>query len=194
MKTCCNINKAVQDFYDALFVYALSKVGDKEQAEDIVQEVMYRFTKIYQNNTQVQHIRGWLYQTTRHVIADHFRSLSPSSELTEQMGAAPDESSEFELENELITQMIKLLPKDYGQPLLWSDIENIPQKEIADKLGLKLSATKMRVQRARKMLYEMFLECCEIVYDKNGAFVRCDIKKTCTPLLLVQKELCKENY
>lgn len=193
MNTCCNINEAIQDFYDALFAYALSKVREREQAEDIVQEVMYRFSKIYQNNTQVEHVRGWLYQTTRHVIADYFRSLSPSSELTEQMGVTPDEGGELELEDELITQMIKLLPEDYGQPLLWSDIDNVSQKEIADKLGLKLSAAKMRVQRARKMLHEMFLECCEIVYDKNGNFVRCDIKTTCTPLLEIENKLAENK-
>lgn len=189
MSTCCNINETIQDFYDALFAYALTKVEDKEQAEDIVQEVMYRFAKAYQNNTEIQHLRGWLYQTTRHVIADHFRSLSPSSEFTEQMEIVPDEPAEFELEDELIAQMIKLLPEEYSIPLLWSDIDNVPQKEIAGKLGLKLSATKMRIQRARKMLHEMFLECCEIVYDKNGNFVHCDIKNTCTPLLEIEKKL-----
>lgn len=194
MNPCCNIQKSVQDFYDSLFSFALSKVGNKEAAEDIVQEVMYRFSKAYQDNTNIQHIRGWLYQTTKYVIADYFRGTNiPFEELELYDDSDMENAIEADLQNECIRNLIKMLPKDYSVPLYLSDIKNIPQKDIADRLDLKLSAAKMRIQRARKMLHESFLDCCNIVLDRNGAFVRCDVKDSCTPLLLAEKEFCEQN-
>lgn len=76
--------------------------------------------------------------------------------------------------------MIKLLSEDYNISLLWSDIDNVPQNEIVGKLGLKFLG--------RKMLHEMFLECYEIVYDKNGSFVYCNFSNTCTHLFKIENK------
>ncbi|MCA1758619.1 MAG: hypothetical protein LC658_02525 [Bacteroidales bacterium] len=78
--------------------------------------------------------------------------------------------------------MIHLLPEKYSNPLLLSVIENIPQAEIAKQLNLSVSATKMRVQRARKMLYDKFIECCDIEYSKTGGLLHCEIKENCYPV------------
>jgi hypothetical protein len=40
----------------------------------------------------------------------------------------------------------------------------------------------MRIQRGRKKLYDLFIECCDIEYTKDGAFLDCTIKDKCTPL------------
>lgn len=196
MNPCCNIQKSVQDFYDSLFSFAISKVGNKEAAEDIVQEVMYRFSKAYQDNVNIQHIRGWLYQTSKYVIADYFRGIGtniPLEELETYNDPDMENPIEADWQNECIRNLIKMLPEDYATPLYLSDIENVPQKDIAERLGMKLSAAKMRIQRARKMLYKSFLDCCNIVLDRNGAFVRCDVKDSCTPLVLAEKEFCEQN-
>ncbi|MEE8378643.1 MAG: sigma factor-like helix-turn-helix DNA-binding protein [Candidatus Aminicenantaceae bacterium] len=44
------------------------------------------------------------------------------------------------------------LPKNYQQALLLSEIESLPQKEVARKLGLSLPGAKARIQRGRKLL------------------------------------------
>lgn len=190
IKECCNIKSIVKEFYNSLLAYTLTKVEDKEVAEDIVQEVMYRFSIAYNKNENIQHIRGWLYQTTRHLISDYYRKDSPKHEVWEEStGNDYEDSEELTVIDGLIEQMIKQLPEKYSTPLLLSDIENIPQKEIAKTLNLGESGAKMRVQRARKMLHEKVVECCDITYDKNGNFIHCDIKDTCEPLLKVEKEL-----
>ena len=85
--------------------------------------------------------------------------------------------------------MIQLLPKDYANPLMLSDIDKIPQKEIAKQLNLELSATKMRIQRARTKLRSLFVECCHLEYDKQGNFTGCSIKASCDPLQNITKDL-----
>lgn len=88
-----------------------------------------------------------------------------------------------------IIPMIKLLPKEYAIPLMLSDIDKIPQKEIAKQLNLELSATKMRIQRARKKLRDLFVECCHLEYDKQGNFIGCVIKHSCKPLQNISTKL-----
>ena len=85
--------------------------------------------------------------------------------------------------------MINLLPEHYARALYMSDIDGLPQTLVAVKLGLSLSATKMRIQRARKMLYKLFFKCCEIEYSKNGNVINCTIKESCEPLLEFEKIL-----
>ena len=75
----------------------------------------------------MQHIRGWLYQTTRHLISDYYRKISPKHEVwTESTGSEFEDNEELTIIDGLIEQMIKQLPEKYSIPLLLSDIENVP--------------------------------------------------------------------
>jgi RNA polymerase sigma-70 factor, ECF subfamily len=199
-----NIDNTVKQFYGYLKGYIIKKTGDPVLADDLTQEVMYRLAKADNENREIQNVKAWLFQTTRHVIADHFRDRSRSS-LIDSSGSfvkeiASDLSGFQNLTGldefvsisdiDFILPMLTLLPEKYGKPLIMSDIENIPQKEIARHLGLGLSATKMRIKRGREKLHGLFTECCEIEYDSRGDFAGCTIKDHCTPLLEIRKDLC----
>lgn len=93
-----------------------------------------------------------------------------------------DMADEFMEITNYIIPMIKLLPDIYAIPLMRSDIDHIPQKQIAKELDLNLSNTKMRIQRGRQKLRELFVECCELELDQNGNFISCSVKTSCTPL------------
>lgn len=182
---CCDLNLIVSDFYNHLKQYLMGKIHNNELTEDIVQEVMLKVITAHQKNLQVKNLKAWLYQIARNTLVDYYRKsanrIHENENLIDEMFLDLQEDS-FRPSDNLIP-MIELLPKKYGGPLLLSDIENIPQSEIAKQLGLSLSATKMRIQRARKMLYNLFIECCNIEYSEKGAFVNCTIKENCIPLL-----------
>lgn len=197
MKECCDINMVVNDFYQAIYAYAMKYLGDSHLAEDVVQEVMYRTVQAHEQQRSIGHIRAWIYQTTRFVMADYYRNkgklaLSFSDDLPIELPAL-HESQNLDLMNDGMRAIIQILPEKYAQPLLWSDIEGIAQKEIANRLQLSLSATKMRIQRARQKLHALFVDCCQITYDKNGAFVSCEVKTSCTPLRQIEANLKQEK-
>ncbi len=80
-------------------------------------------------------------------------------------------SNDEDFEEELIhclDPMINALPDKYREALVLSDIRGIKQSEIAKRLGLGLSATKSRIQRARKQLQENFVSCCHFQLDQSG--------------------------
>ena len=67
---------------------------------------------------------------------------------------APDVQMLNQETHELITQAIEHLPEMYRSVFILSDIESMPNAEIADLLGLTLPAIKSRLHRARLLLRE----------------------------------------
>lgn len=186
---CCDLNIIVSDFYNHLKKYLMGKIHDNELAEDIVQEVMLKVIVAHQNNVQVNNLKAWLFQITRNTLIDYYRKKQNYEQVSKKYidkVLIKLQDKLFSLEDYLIP-MIRLLPEKYSNPLLLSDIENIPQVEIANQLNLSVSATKMRIQRARKMLYDKFIECCDIEYTKSGALLHCEIKENCYPIKNVIK-------
>lgn len=181
---CCDLNIIISDFYNHLKNYLTGKIKNNELAEDIVQEVMLKVVTAHQKNLKIQNLKAWLYQIARNTLIDYYRKNA--NVIQENKNHLKD--SLYCLQEEpfspidYLIPMINLLPEKYSIPLMLSDIDNKSQLEIAKKLNLSHTATKMRIQRARKMLYSLFTECCDIEYDKNGAFLHCEIKENCTPL------------
>jgi RNA polymerase sigma-70 factor (ECF subfamily) len=67
-----------------------------------------------------------------------------------------------------LRRMAQELPDRYKQAIMLTDFEGMKQTEVAKKLGISLSGVKSRVQRARKMLKELLLECCHVEFDRYG--------------------------
>lgn len=188
---CCDLNIIVSNFYHQLKKYIVSKIGDIHLAEDIVQDVMLKVVSSHKKNIQVKNVKAWMYQITRNTLIDYSRKnknkIENCNEYIDEILFTIKEDS-FNPKEYLIP-MIKLLPDKYGIPLLLGDIENKPQAEIAKIIGISFSATKMRIQRARKMLYNLFVECCDIQYSQNGAFLHCTVKENCIPLRNLKNNL-----
>jgi RNA polymerase sigma-70 factor (ECF subfamily) len=190
-KECCNINEVVQEFYNYLKSYILGKVKDKTLAEDIVQEVMMKLVLSHQNKKEIKNIKAWLFQVSRNTIYDYYKKHNLEYNLDKDWNIKDESSSKLYkiLASDYVIPMIELLPKEYAKPLMLSDIDKIPQKDIAKQLNLELSATKMRIQRARIKLRALFVDCCHIEFDKQGNFIGCSIKEFCEPLQSISKEL-----
>jgi RNA polymerase sigma-70 factor (ECF subfamily) len=74
--------------------------------------------------------------------------------------------------------MIEALPEKYRTAIILSEIEGVPQSQIAESQKITLSAAKSRVQRGRKLLKMMFEDCCVFNFDVRGQLMnfepRCD--------------------
>ncbi|MDZ7795278.1 MAG: sigma-70 family RNA polymerase sigma factor [Spirochaetia bacterium] len=181
---CCDLSMIVSTFYHQLKRYLIGKIGDIHLAEDIVQEVMLKVVSAHRKSIYVKNVKAWVYQIARNTLIDHYRrkknTIENCEEYIDEILSTQKEDN-FSLDEYLIP-MINLLPEKYSMPLLLFDIKNKSQNEIAQIIDISLSATKMRIQRARKMLYGLFVECCDIQYTENGSFLHCEVKETCIPL------------
>ena len=188
---CCNINEIIQEFYDYLKAYIFTKTKDKSISEDIVQNVMIKLVESYHKNTRITNVKAWLFQVTRNCIADYYKThaLKFNTENTLPFDNDYENILPQLVTSDYIIPMIRLLPQAYSIPLERSDIDKIPQQDIAIALDLSLSATKMRIQRGRVKLRELFVECCHLEYNKEGQLIGCTVKSDCKPLNEIKKDL-----
>jgi len=150
------------------FIYR--RVPNPAVVDDLVQEVFVKVQSRVDTLKDETRLQSWLYQITRNAIIDHFRGQKPEEELPETLDLPEAESSRvLEELAECVRPMMDVLPEEYRLPLLLSDLEGLPQKEVAERLGLSLSATKSRVQRGRERLKSAFTECCHFKLDHRGS-------------------------
>ena len=128
----------------------------------------------------VWNVRSWLFQIAHNTIADYYRKnkrrISTDSfedEIEESEASAFKDAAEF------ILPMVNLLPEAYAVPLRMSDVEGMKLNDVATELDLGLSAVKQRVSRGRKMLKDLFTECCLMELDDQGRLVSFDIRPDC---------------
>ncbi len=164
--------------YKELVTFVQTKVKDKPAAEDIVQDV---FIKVHTKSNQIKEIdkvSGWIYQITRNAVADHFRSNSKTIEPINV-----DWESDYQELNDCVARclnvLIKTLPDKYRIPLELTELENLSQHELAERLGISYSGARSRIQRARKMLKEKINELYLIKTDTYGNVIVCENRFPC---------------
>lgn len=159
-----------EEYHAKLLGFIRARVGNPDDAEDILQET---FLKIHsQINTLKENtkIQSWIYSITRNTIIDYYRTHKSTKELPESL-SKPDPEPYEENRQEMadwFLPLINALPPQYKQPLMLSEIDGLSQKEVAEKAGLSLSATKSRIQRGRKVLKSTLLDCCQFEFDHQG--------------------------
>lgn len=150
--------------------FVKGKVKDSEQTKDIVQDV---FLKVFSKSDTLRNkdkLVSWIYQIARNEVASHFRKVN----YAETNVDVEEEISSDNLTSELaewVSPVVDSLPEKYREALILSDIEKIPQKEIAERLNISYSGLKSRVQRAREMLKSTCEQCCEISTDVYGEVI-----------------------
>lgn len=150
--------------------YIARRVGEREAVDDILQEVFIKVQAGLHTVRSYGSVSAWLYRIAANSIADHYRAQKPWEELpADDELAAPEVRPDPVAELAVCLQpFIAELPETYRAALQLSEIEGLPQKEVAHRLGISLSGAKSRVQRGREKLRLRLLDCCNIATGRNG--------------------------
>lgn len=167
---------------DKLYAYILSRFKNKELADEATQEVLLKLHKSCCSDRKIENLNSWLYQIAHNASLDIIKKESKNKEASPLPIFEENEDSALQEMALFIKPLLALLPEKYALPLQLSDIDGIPQKDIAEQLGLGLSATKSRIQRAREALKHEIKACYVLEMDKKGIPINARIKDDCTPL------------
>lgn len=162
---------------EKLHRYMLSKFKDKELAADITQDVLLKVHKSCCSNREIKNINAWLFQIAHNAALDHLKKAN--KDLTTHISETESEDQWSQL-SMFLELLLSCLPKTYSIPLELYDLKGLKQQEIADRLGISLTATKTRIQRARKLLKEQIRTCYHIEMDKNGVPISFELKDSCS--------------
>jgi RNA polymerase sigma-70 factor, ECF subfamily len=166
------------NIHEDLKAFVYRKVKNKALAEDIVHDV---FLKVHAKANQLKDaskISSWIYQITRHAVTDYYRTQSKTISPVDLDWE--DDTQDF---NDCVAfclnQLVKTLPDKYRQALELTEIENLSQLQLADRLGISYSGAKSRVQRGRQMLKEKLHALYTIKTDPYGNVMVCEDKAPC---------------
>lgn len=158
------------------FVY--KRVKDKALTEDIVHDVFIKVQDKIQQLRETEKVFGWIYQITRNTIIDHYRKNAKVINARDiDWESTPPNFNECV--SRVIGNLIPTLPDKYRIPLEMTELQNISQREVAEKLNLTYTAAKARVQRARRMLKDKIDELLIVKTDGYGNVVLCENRKNC---------------
>jgi RNA polymerase sigma-70 factor (ECF subfamily) len=167
-----------EDFHGRLRSFVSRRVKQPADAEDVVQEI---FLHIHRNLSTVKNearLPAWIFKIARNAIVDYFRkNARPTEGLAEDFDLpAPTEQPEIDYFalNELahcLEPMIEALPESYRHAIRLTELRGMAQSEAATQIGLSVSGMKTRVQRGRRKLKTMLLQCCEIELDNRRGVV-----------------------
>jgi RNA polymerase sigma-70 factor (ECF subfamily) len=167
--------RAFEEFSDAyspaLYRFASSRLNhDRELTCDIVQTTMVKAISKLTTFRGEAALMTWLCACCKSEIAAHFRrgqrrsaevewtdDLEPSaSPLNRTPPEGPEDSLLRDEVAGLVHAALDLLPPRYGQVLEWKYIDNLPVKEIADRMKLRMKAAESLLTRARSSFRETF--------------------------------------
>lgn len=166
-----------QEHHSRLRSFIKSRISDDAATDDILQEVFLKMHSSLASLKNETKLKSWLYQIARNAIIDYFRSQKPTVELADQLPhpeTDPSDKATQEL-SECLQPMIQLLPKNYREAIILSELRGLTQKEVAKLQGASLSGAKSRVQRGRALLKDMLSECCQLEFDQSGRL--CDYER-----------------
>ncbi|MCL2215679.1 MAG: sigma-70 family RNA polymerase sigma factor [Defluviitaleaceae bacterium] len=146
------IEETVKRYGDKMLRTALAVVGNKADAEDIVQNV---FVKLFEKQPEFEssgHESAWLIRVTVNLCKNHLRSYwwKKTVPLLETYPARTDEQ-------ENIMQTVLALPSKYRIVIHLFYYEGYSTKEIAEITEQKESTVRQLLTRARRKLKD-FLE------------------------------------
>lgn len=167
--------------------YLRKQVGDAVLAEDLLQDVFVKALLAIRANKAPHNLPAWLYTVARTTVIDHYRAARPETqpweadeEQAEAALLANDNGQGYDNLADCLTPLIDLLPPIYRDTLKASDFAGTPLKVLAADQDLSLSAIKSRVSRARAMLKEQLLVCCQVELSANGVGdYDCDASANC---------------
>ena len=171
----------VQRHMNRVFSQVYQVISNKEEAEDITQEV---FVKVYNGLHKFEQqasFSSWLYRIAANATLDALDKIKRrpktvhSADSRKATGhgedddplesqatsvAGPEESVMQAELRECIRSVLKKLDRDQARLLVMRDLNDVSYDEIAKALSANLSAVKMRIHRARLAFQEVFNQFC----------------------------------
>ncbi len=160
---------AVHQNYRDLYRFVYRMTGNRETAEDIVQETFLRLSREDNHLPTEDAVRRWLFVVARNLCISLFRQGSRilDTEFDEEYGLSSRERnpSEEALENEqnlLVRQAVLSLPPSLREVVILREYEKKSYLDIATLVGCPMGTVRSRLAKARDFLKEKLQPLMEI--------------------------------
>ncbi len=166
-----DVEQWIDEHAEVLYLYALMRLGNEDQAEDLVQETFLAALKSWSEFNRDSTVRTWLIGILRHKISDHFRREHRSQHLDDNAWRADyfDKSRHWQdrmiswkgdpaalAENgefwDVLRQCMQELPEHMAHAFVMRELEGLNGAQICKNLGISETNLWVRLHRARLQL------------------------------------------
>ena len=148
------ITDAVEGQGGRLRRFIRRRVGDADEAEDILQDVFYELVLAYRLMKPVEQVGAWLFRVARNRITDFFRKkkpqpledeeASPLEDLLPSPDAGPEAAYARSVLLEELDAALEELPEEQREVFIAHEIQGRSFKELAAETGLSVNTLLSR--------------------------------------------------
>ncbi len=156
------ISEAINREQTRLRNFIRKRVANRDDAEDILQEVFYEFVEAYRMMKPVEQVTAWLFQVARNRITDLFRKKKPEAltndpvavtedgELLrlEDLLPSPDAGPEADYARSVLLEELDAaldeLPEDQREVFIAHELMGYSFKELAAQTGVSVNTLLSR--------------------------------------------------
>ena len=166
-----------REYAPRIYQIARRMLGNDADAEDVTQEVLLKVIRKIQGFRGESALPTWLHRVTVNAALEHrekranrarhetsasedavFDAVAaepPGSTRLPCQGQTPDEIALASEQRGVIERAIARLPEPFRDVYVLADVEQLPNAEIADLLGMSVPAVKSRLHRARLRMRDL---------------------------------------
>jgi RNA polymerase sigma-70 factor (ECF subfamily) len=161
------VTQLYEEFRPRIYSHSYRLLGNRQDAEDITQEVFVSAYLTWDSLYARDKLSGWLYRIATNLCIDLLRQRRRIfCWVYEHADGVIEEDDPFRMshsggileiaEREHIQCALARLPQGYALPLLLNASRGIPYQEIAVIVGISPRAAATRLTRARKLFAEEY--------------------------------------
>jgi RNA polymerase sigma-70 factor (ECF subfamily) len=179
----------IYEAYHRKVVAYTAKLLGSDLAEDVAQEVFVKVGRSLDTLSDDTKLTSWIYAITINTVRDHARKHGaeagrlvparekhgaddaaddPLAQLPNTTSRGPEQSA---IRNEMVAcylDYVRRLPRRYYVVYALSELEDLSNQEIADRLSLSLGTVKIRLHRARALLHGELRRNCRCYRNERG--------------------------
>ncbi|WPE19893.1 sigma-70 family RNA polymerase sigma factor [Shinella zoogloeoides] len=148
----------------ALYSFAMSMVGTRDRAEDLVQDVILKAFMKFDQFEPGSNLKAWLFTIMRNEVYSRWRKRGREVSDPDGIFAAlvpVNEGQSWAYDLKVIRQRMRMLPSGYRKAAELVAVLGHEYEEAAAMLGVPLGTIKSRINRVRH-----FLETGDLLEDE----------------------------
>lgn len=152
------ISKFIEENLNTIFAYALSRVSNKNDAEDLTNDIVLALLKSSDKIKNQDAFYGYIWQTAANTYKKFLykQTRCRFEELDDSQSDASDFTEEIILKEDIIRlrREIALLSKEHRECTIAYYYDGLSCKEVSEKLNISLDMVKYYLFKTRKILRE----------------------------------------
>ena len=142
-------------WFDKVWRFCYWQVGNREEAEDLTEEVFVKMMRSLKNWGKRGSFKSWLWGIARNTVKDFFRKKYRLKTVRLEEWMIKEEKKSAKSWEKEVAALLAKLPERYRQVLRLRFLRGYSLKEVAVELGVTVTNVKVLQYRAIKKLQQL---------------------------------------